>query len=158
MQVSSIELEEVESAVYTVVQSLLGSQEALVEIGEKLQDLSLKRFFLTESLKRAEFLGELESVLNQEGLSDMRDSSTEARTVNYAWAGLRFKLRAGDRTLLATAAKGEGVAAAIYDNAMNTYLPEPLRCVLASQAVHIRESHNFVKAAVNAARDRANTN
>lgn len=152
MQVSSNELERVESAVYSVVQSLIGSQEALVEIGEKLQDLAMKRFFLTESLKRAEFLGELESVLNQEGVSDMRDDGPEARAVNRAWAGLRFKLRADERTLLATAAQSESVAAEIYEAAMKNLMPGPLRRVLASQALHIRESQRFVKAAVKAAR------
>jgi hypothetical protein len=137
MQVSSNQLERVESAVYSVVQSLIGSQEALVEIGEKLHDANLKRFFLTESLKRAEFLGELESVLNQEGVSDIRESDTAARTVNYTCAGLR-KMRADDHTLLATAVQCERVAAEIYDAAMDTFMPEPLRRVLASQATHIR--------------------
>jgi uncharacterized protein (TIGR02284 family) len=156
MQVSSNQLERVESAVYTVVQSLIGSQEALVEIGEKLHDTHLKRFFLTESLKRAEFLGELESVLNQEGVSDMRESDA-AKWVNRAWAGLR-KLRADDPTLLATAAQCEGVAAEIYDAAMSAFMPDALRRVLALQAMHIRKSQKFVKAAVNAARGRASTN
>jgi uncharacterized protein (TIGR02284 family) len=159
MQVSSNELERVESAVHSVVQSLIGSQEALVEIGEKLHDTNLKRFFLAESLKRAEFLGELETVLNQEGVSDIRESDTATKTVNRALAGLRSKFRADDHTLLATAAQCERVAAEIYDAAMNTFMPEPLRRVLASQATHIRESQRFVKAAVkNAARDRANAN
>jgi hypothetical protein len=158
MQVSSNELERIESAVNSVVQSLIGSQEALVEIGEKLHDANLKRFFLTESLKRAEFLGELETVLNQEGVSDIRESDTAARTVNRALAGLR-KSRADDHTLLATAVQCERVAAEIYDAAMDTFMPEPLHRVLASQALHIRESQRFVRAAVkNAARDRANAN
>jgi hypothetical protein len=67
-------------------------------------------------------------------------------------AGLRSRLRdAGDHTLLETAKQGEDAARDVYDYAMNANLPEPVREILASQASHIQESQNFVKAA----RDRA---
>jgi uncharacterized protein (TIGR02284 family) len=62
--------------------------------------------------------------------------------------GLRSRLRdAGADTLLATAEEGEDVAKEAYDHAMSAYLPEPVREILESQAVHIQESHDFVKAA-----------
>jgi uncharacterized protein (TIGR02284 family) len=141
------------SAIYSVIQSLIDSQEALVEIGEKLADMDLKRFFLAESLKRAEFRGELESVLNQEGVSALRQSHViepepAYRSEHRAVAGLRSRLRdAGDDTLLATAEEGEDVAKQAYDHAMSAYLPGPVREVLASQASHIQQSQNFVRAA-----------
>jgi hypothetical protein len=177
---SSHEMQGAGIAIYSVIQSLIESQEALVEIGEKLENMDLKRFFLTESLKRAEFRGELESVLNQEGVAALRQSRTAAGTVpaesglsesgpsesqpagpappavyrpanrpDYRFVdGLRSRLRdAGDDTLLATAEEGEDVAKEAYDNAMSAYLPEPVREILESQASHIQESHDFVKAA-----------
>jgi uncharacterized protein (TIGR02284 family) len=143
----SHELQQTESAVYSVIQSLIDSQEALVEIGEKLQDKSLKHFFLSESLKRAEFRGELEAILNQEGVSELRESGTTAGTVHRAWARLKSRLDGGDHTLLATAEQGEDAAREAYDNAMNSHLPLPIRQIISTQASHIYESHDFVKTA-----------
>jgi hypothetical protein len=185
MASSSYEMQGAGTVIYSVIQSLIESQEALVEIGEKLANVDLKRFFLTESLKRAEFRGELESVLNQEGVGALRQSRVAGGAVpaeispvesepiesepiksepmkpahpavyrpvyrpEYRFVdGLRLRLRdAGDDTLLATAEEGEDAAKEAYDYAMSAYLPEPVREILASQASHIQESHDFVKAA-----------
>jgi uncharacterized protein (TIGR02284 family) len=145
---SSHGFKEAGTAIYAVIQSLSESQEALVEIGEKLADQNLKQFFLAESLKRAEFRGELESVLNREGVGDLRESRVRPGLVEQALADLRLKSRdAGEDTLLATAEQGENAAIEAYDRAMNADLPLPVRHLLASQASHIQESHNVVKSA-----------
>lgn len=146
-QPSSV-LKQAESAIHTVIESLIDSQEALVAIGEKLADRSLKHFFLSESLTRAQFRGELESILNQEGISDLREEGTTAGAVHRAWARLKFKLGGGDHTLLATAEQGEDAAKEVYDNAIQSALPLPLRQVLTSQAAHIQETQEFMKAAL----------
>ncbi len=154
MTPASRELKQAESAIHNVIESLIDSQEALVEIGEKLQDRTLKHYLLAESLKRAQFRGELESILNQEGVSDLRESGTAAGAVHRAWANLKSRLGGGDHTLLATAEEGEEAATEVYGNAINTSMPLPLRQLLTSQAAHIQESRDFLKAA----RDRANQN
>jgi uncharacterized protein (TIGR02284 family) len=141
------ELKQVESAIHTVIESLIDSQEALVEIGEKLKDRTLRHYFLSESLKRAQFRGELELVLNQEGVGDLRESGTTAGATHRAWANLKARLGGGDHTLLATAEEGEDAAREAYDNAINGSMPLPIRQLLTSQAAHIQESHDFMKAA-----------
>lgn len=148
MKHSSHELDQSGSAIYSVIQSLIDSQEALVEVGEKLEDQNLKQFFLAESLKRAEFRGQLELILNQEGVSNLRNSRAVPGSVHHMLATLRWKLRDnGVDTLLATAEEGEDEAREAYSNAINAYLPVSLRKVLTSQAHHIQESHDFVRAA-----------
>ncbi len=148
MQHSSDQTNQSGTAIYTVIQSLIDSQEALVEIGEKLEDQDLKRFFLSESLKRAEFRGELETVLNQEGVGNLRTSMAEPGSVQRALADLRFKAHdAGEHILLETVEQGEDAAREAYSNAMNAYLPTSIRQLLSSQATHITESLDFVKAA-----------
>ncbi len=114
------ELKQVELAIHTVIESLIDSQEALVEIGEKLKDRTLRHYFLSESLRRAQFRGELESVLNQEGVSDLSESGTPAGAAHRAWANLKARLGGGDHTLLVTAEEGEDAAREAYDNAINT--------------------------------------
>jgi len=135
-------------AIYAVIQSLIDSQEALVEIGEKIEDEDLRRFFLAESLKRAEFRGELESLLNQEGVGRLRESPAQPRAVRRALAGLRKKPRgADDRMLLAIVEMGEDAAREAYHYAMHAFLPHPVRELLAAQAGHIQQTHDFARAA-----------
>ncbi len=143
----SHELLQAESAMQSVLDYLVDSQEAFQQIGEKLQDETLRHFFLTESLKRAEFRGEIESVLHREGVHDIEESGTTAGAVHRVWAGLKAKLGGGDHTLLATAEEGEDETAAAYDRAMDTYLPLPVRQLLTTQAAHIKLSHDYVRAA-----------
>jgi uncharacterized protein (TIGR02284 family) len=102
---------------------------------------------MAESLKRAEFRGEIESVLHREGVRDIKEAGTTAGTVHRAWADLKSRLGGGDHTLLATAEQGEDAARDAYDKAMDTYLPLPVRQLLTSQAAHVQSSHDFVKAA-----------
>ena len=142
------EREQTGFAIYGVIQSLIDSQEALVEIGEKIMDRDLKRFFLAESLKRAEFRGELESLLNREGVGRLRESRTGPGTVQRTLAGLRLKPRDVDEDkLLATVEQGEEAACDAYHYAMHAFLPHPVRELLAAQASHIQETHDFVRAA-----------
>lgn len=143
----SRELEQAESAMRSVLDSLIDSQEALRKIGDELEDESLKLYFLAESLRRADFRGEIESVLHREGVHDIKESGTTAGTVHRAWADLKAKLGGGDHTLLATAEQGEDAATEAYDKAIQCDLPLPVRQLLTSQAAHVRSSHDFVKAA-----------
>jgi uncharacterized protein (TIGR02284 family) len=149
MSQPSHELQHAESAMQSVLDYLVDSQEAFQEIGDKLQDETLKRYFLAESLKRAEFRGEIESVLHREGVRDIKESGTAAGTVHRVWAGLKSKLGGGDRTLLVTAEEGEDETAAAYERAMDTYLPLPVRQLLTTQAAHIKLSHDYIRAACN---------
>jgi hypothetical protein len=50
-----------ENAVQCVIEILIDSQEGLVAVGEKLQDHTLRCYFHAESLKRAQFIGQLEN-------------------------------------------------------------------------------------------------
>lgn len=138
-------LQQTESAIHTVLESLNESQDALVAIGEKLEDQVLKRYFLAESLQRAQFRGELETVLNQVGLSDLRESGATSGALQSVWAGLRFKSDGGDHVLLATAEQSECATEEAYLSAISFALPLPVRQLLSMQAMHIHESLDYIK-------------
>jgi len=140
-------LQEVESTLRSVIQSLIDSQEGFRKIGDDLKDETLKHYFLAESLKRAEFRGELEAVLHREGIHDTRESGTMSGAVHRAWADLKAKMGGGDHTLLVTAEQGEDEAKEAYKNALEKELPLPVRQMLATQSAHIQTSHDYVKAA-----------
>jgi len=147
MSSPSKDLKETESALRSVIQSLIDSQEGFKKIGEEIKDETLKEYFLAESLTRAQFRGVLESILHQEGVHDVKESGTAVGTVRRAWADFKLALGGGDSSLLSAAGEGEDEAVEAYSRAAETYLPLPVRQVLTTQAAHIEKSQEFIKAA-----------
>ncbi len=140
-------ISEVEDTLRSVIESLIDGQEGFQKIGENLKDESLKRYFLAESLKRAQFRGDLEEVLHQEGVHDIKEKGSVTGAIHRTWGDIKTKLGGGDHTLLETAEQGEDAAKKAYADAMEKELPLPIRQILATQAAHIQSSHDYVKAA-----------
>ncbi len=136
----------------TVIQNLIDGQEGFQKIGEELKDQALKRFFLAESLKRAEFRGELETILHQEGIGDINETGSAAGAFVRAWTSLKSALGGGKHSLLETAEEAEDATKQAYADALDKFLPAPIREVLIRQAAHIEGAHNYIKAAREASR------
>lgn len=136
---------EMRLALESLINTLQDSQKGLADIGDHLKDDTLKRYFLAESLKRAHFRGDLEEVLHQNGVHDIKESGTTAGKLHRAWGDLKAKLGGGDHTLLATAEQGEDEAVEAYEDALNQDLPLPVRQLLAEQQAHILTTHDYVK-------------
>jgi uncharacterized protein (TIGR02284 family) len=136
---------EMQLALNSLISTLLDSQKGFADIGDHLKDETLKRHFLSESLKRASFRGDLEEVLHQNGVHDIKESGTTAGALHRTWGDLKAKLGGGDHTLLETAEQGEDEAKKAYADALDQNLPLPIRQLLAEQQAHILTSHDFVK-------------
>ena len=138
---------EVEDTLRSVIQSLIDGQEGFQSIGEHLKDETLRRYFAAESLKRAAFRGDLEEVLHQEGVHDVKEKGTVAGAVHRTWGEIKAHLGGEDHTLLETAEAGEDAAKKAYKDALENELPLPIKQMLDSQYAHILASHDYVKAA-----------
>ncbi len=136
---------ELVSVLKSVINVLEDGQKGMAEIGEHLKDERLKQFFLAESLKRANFGGELENELHRHGVHDVHESGTASGALYRAWAGLKAKLGGGDHTLLETAERAEDEAKDAYKNALSHNLPLPLRQLLTQQQTDIATAHDFVR-------------
>ena len=147
MSSPSNDLKEVEAALRSVIQTLIDGQEGFKKIGEQLKDEALKEYFLAESLTRAQFRGLLESILHQEGVRDVKESGTAVGTVLRAWGDIKATFGAGDSSLLATAEEAEDQTIETYSNAIDSYMPLPVRQVLTTQSAHIEQSRDFIKSA-----------
>jgi uncharacterized protein (TIGR02284 family) len=143
----SKDLVEVEGTLRTVIESLIDGQEGFQKIGEELKDETLKRYFLAESLKRAAFRGELEEILHQEGVHDIKETGSAASAFVRVWTGLKTALGAGDDALLEAAVEAEDATRQAYTDALEKSLPKPIREVLGAQAVQVESSLEYVKAA-----------
>lgn len=136
---------EMQRVLLSVINTLQDSQKGFADLGEHLQDETLKRYFLAESLKRASFRGDLEEALHQNGVHDVKESGTTVGTLHRVWGDLKAKLGGGDHGLLDTAESGEDEAKKAYADALNQELPLPIRQLLAEQQAHILASHDYVR-------------
>lgn len=127
-----------------LVNALQDSQKGLADIGDQLKDEKLKRYFLAESLKHASFRGEIEEVLHQSGVHDIREHGTAVGTVNRVWGDLKAKLGGGDHMLLATAESAGDALKDAYDAALKSEIPLMLREMLGSQREHVLVSQDFI--------------
>ena len=136
---------ETERVLLDVIKTLQDGQKGFADIGEHLKNETLKRYFLAESLKRANFRAELESELHRAGMADVSESGSTAGALHRAWGDLKASLGAGDHSLLATAEQGEDQAKATYKDALDQELPLPIRQILTTQQAHIESSHDYVR-------------
>ena len=146
MSTATVSNKEVEETLRSVIQSLIDGQEGFQQIGEKLEDPTLKHYFAAESLKRASFRGELETMLHTHGVHDVKESGTASGAIHRTWADIKSKLGGGDHTLLETAEAGEDAAKKAYRDALEKELPLPVKQLLDTQYAHIQTSHDYVKA------------
>jgi uncharacterized protein (TIGR02284 family) len=137
---------EVEETLRSVIQSLIDGQEGFLSIGDDLKDETLRHYFAAESLKRAQFRGDLEEILHQEGVRDIREKGTVGGAVQRTWGDIKARLGGGDHTLLETAEAGEDAAKKAYQEALKKELPLPIKQLLDTQYAHIQISHDYVKA------------
>lgn len=136
---------ELERALKSVINVLHDSQKGFADIGEHLKDDTLKRYFLAESLKRANFRAELENELHRQGVHDVHETGTTAGTLHRVWGDLKAKVVTGDHELLVTAEQGEDAAKKAYEEVLKLELPLPVRQLLTEQQSHVLTSHDFVK-------------
>jgi uncharacterized protein (TIGR02284 family) len=136
----SKDLVEARDTLRILIENLVDSQKALQDMGEAAKGETLKRSFLAESLTRAEFRGELENILHQEGVRDLDEEGSAAGAVVRAWTAVRAKLGGGDQALMEAAVEGEQSTIDAYAEAMAKDLPLPIRQVLARQAAEIQRA------------------
>jgi uncharacterized protein (TIGR02284 family) len=141
--------QEFENALKAVINVLEDSQKGMAEIGEHITDAGLKRFFLAESLKRANFRGELENELHRHGVHDVREGGTMTGALYRAWAGLKASLGGGDQTLLQSAEDAEQETRDAFHDALKEDLPVPVRQLLTEQQTEILTARDFLREARN---------
>ena len=137
---------EMEKTVKGIINVLQDGQKGFADLGEHLKDETLKRYFLAESLKRANFRAELENELHRHGIKDIHEEGTTLGSVHRTWGDLKAKvLGVSDHEILATSEQGEDKAKSAYKDALAQELPLPLHQLLSEQNAHIMNSHDYVR-------------
>ena len=144
----SKDLVETEGTLRSLIAALIDSQEGLRKIAEAVDNEALKKSFFAESLKRAEFRGELENILHQEGVADVKETGTAAGSFVRLWTEMKSAFGAGDHALLEAAVEAEDALRQEYVDALDKFLPGPIRETLQQQGATIEEAHSSLRSAV----------
>ncbi|SEF96072.1 conserved hypothetical protein [Bryocella elongata] len=136
---------EAERVLLDVIKTLQDGQKGFAEVGEHLKDPTLKRYFLAQSLQRANFRAELENELHRDGMPDVSESGSVAGALHRVWADVKAKLGGGDSSLLEAAEEGEKSALDVYRDALEQDLPLPVRELLSEQQAHLLNSQEYIQ-------------
>jgi uncharacterized protein (TIGR02284 family) len=146
------ELKVAEDSLQSVVNSLIDSQVSFRKLGEEMNDPLLKEIFFAESMQRARFRGDIESVLHEEGVHNIRETGTVAGTLRRAWGEVKSHITRGDAILLDRAENSEDATIRVYAKALETAFPFPVRQMIVSQSASVNRTHDFVKSVRDVAR------
>ena len=90
---------EVEKVLKNVINVLQDGQKGFADLGEHIKDDTIKRYFLAESLKRANFRAELENELHRHGVKDVHEEGTTLGAIHRTWGDLMAKISTPTITL-----------------------------------------------------------
>lgn len=141
-----IAMDKVESTLKELVETLRGNQEGCKELGHRLQNDRVKRFFLEETQVRATYAAELENELHRMGVHDVKVNVSHKSKARLLWGEIQASLAGGQKALLTTAEKSDDAAIEVYSGALKQELPLPLREMLQRQLTHIERTRGQVKA------------
>ncbi len=128
-----------------LIETCRDGQEGYRDAAEHTKASELKEFFNRQSLERAQFAGELETVARQLGESDPDRSPSMANKLHRAWIDLKEKLGAGDASVLESVEAGEDNAKKNYQDALKANLPQNVRSIVERQARSILAAHDRVR-------------
>lgn len=128
-----------------LIETCRDGQAGYRDAAEHTQNADLKQFFLGQSLERAKFAGELESVAQRLGETDPDRSPSMANKLHRAWFDLKQKLGGGDASVLESVEAGEDTARDRYQEALRADLPLDVHAIIDRQAHSVLATHDRVR-------------
>jgi uncharacterized protein (TIGR02284 family) len=115
------------------------------DAAEHVKRSDLKTFFLSQSLERAKFAGELQAELPRLGEHEKKDSGTVKAALHRAWINTKVSLGGGDKAILQWLEQGEDIAKASYEKALSGSLPGNILEIVRRQATSVKKAHDRVR-------------
>lgn len=113
---------------------------------EHVQDDGLKWMFHDLARKRGQFAEELKQEVRRLG-GAVEEGGSIGGSMHRHWIAFQSAVRSGDDTsILAEAARGEGIALNAYEAATKRALSGPVHAIVERQRVQVKEAHDRVSA------------
>jgi uncharacterized protein (TIGR02284 family) len=140
------------STLNDLIQTLKDGQEGFKQAASGVDDTQLKSTFEQFSLQRSKFAGELQSEVTGLGEPEPEDSGSVSGAMHRGWTAIKGAVTNHDRhAILAEAERGEDVAVAAYDKALEKDLPSPTKDIVTRQQREVKAAHDKIRSLRDAA-------
>ena len=140
-----------------LIETCKDGQEGFRQAAEGVERSDLKSLFYEYSQQRAQFSGELQTVI--EGLGgDPANSGSVAGSLHRGWINIKSAVTGkDDAAILNECERGEDSAKNMYRDALAEPMPEYIKETLRTQYASIQEAHDRVKALRDSANNETST-
>ena len=142
----TIDNDEVISTLNGLIETCKDGQEGFQEAAEGVESQNLKMFFYECSQQRAEFTGELQSLVRSLG-GDPETTSSFAGSLHRGWINIKSAVTGSDdAAILNECERGEDSAKNNYKSALEENLPANVAETVQKQYAAVQSVHDKVKA------------
>ena len=136
---------EIISTLNTLIETCRDGEEGFRTAAENLKDTQVKSFFAEKAQERAKFAEELKGEVQRLGGRPEEGGST-AGAAHRGWMNIKAAVTGhDDARIIAEAERGEDVAVATYQTALEQPLPPAVESVVSRQYTHVKEAHDRVR-------------
>jgi uncharacterized protein (TIGR02284 family) len=137
--------DDVISTLNSLIETCRDGQQGFADAAEGVEDSNLKSFFYEAGQQRAQFVGELQSLVRDLG-GDPENSGSVAGAIHRGWINIKSAVTGKDeKAILNEAERGEDSAVSAYKNALNEALPANVLSVVQNQYSQVQATHDKVK-------------
>lgn len=143
--------DDVISTLNGLIETCKDGQNGFKEAAEGIERSDLKSLFFEFSQQRAQFAGELQSLVRSLG-GDPEDAGSMAAALHRGWINIKSAVTGkDDEAILNECERGEDVAKDAYKSALEMNLPGHVQETIQTQYTSVLSAHDRIKALRNAA-------
>lgn len=144
------------STLNNLIEICKDGQNGFKEAAEGVKRSDLKSLFYECSQQRAQFAGELQSLVREHG-GDPENSGSVSAALHRGWINIKSAVTGQDETaILNECERGEDSAVSAYKDALEEDLPANVRTIVQNQATTVKATHDKIKGLRDTARAATN--
>ena len=153
----TIDNDNVISTLNNLIETCKDGQEGFKQSAEGVQNSELKKVFYEYGQQRAQFTGELQSLVREFG-GDPETSGSTTGAIHRGWINLKSAITGqDDAAILNEAERGEDVAKNAYKEALEESLPANVLQTVQQQYTQVQAAHDNIRALRDAANNIGDT-
>lgn len=154
---NTIDSDNVISTLNNLIETCKDGQEGFKQAAEGVQTSELKSVFYEYGQQRAQFTGELQTLVRELG-GDPETSGSVTGALHRGWINIKSAVTGqDDAAILNEAERGEDVAKNAYKGALEQNLPANVSQVIQQQYAQVQQAHDRVRDLRDSFNNNANT-